>query len=77
MGNETRGLGGSGNTTNDSVCVLIQGADKQLYRVDVQDKFNGTYAVSYCPPSDGDYLISVFVNGGHVQVCKMRQFRIF
>jgi tripartite motif-containing protein 71 len=51
----------------DSVCVLIQGPDKQLYRVDVVDKQNGTYVVNYCPPVDGNYLISVFVNGGHIQ----------
>ena len=51
----------------DSVGVLIQGPDKQLYRVDVMDKQNGTYLVNYCPPVDGVYLISVFVNGSHVQ----------
>lgn len=51
----------------DSVCVLIQGPDKQLYRVDVADKQNGTYLVNYCPPTDGFYLISVFVNGDHIQ----------
>ena len=58
---ELRCIGG------DSVCVLIQGPDKQLYRVDVIDKQNGTYLVNYCPPQDGFYLISVFVNGGHIQ----------
>jgi len=50
----------------DSVCVLIQGADKQLYRADIQDKQNGTYLVNYCPPSDGQYIVSVFMNGGHI-----------
>ena len=58
---ELRCIGG------DSVCVLIQGPDKQLYRVDVIDKQNGTYLVNYCPPTDGYYLISIFVNGGHIQ----------
>jgi tripartite motif-containing protein 71 len=51
----------------DAVCVLIQAPDKQLYRVEAVDKQNGTYMVSYCPPVDGMYLISVFVNGNHIQ----------
>lgn len=58
---ELRCIGG------DSICVLIQGQDKQLYRVDAIDKQNGTYLVNYCPPSDGLHLISVLVNGSHIQ----------
>ncbi len=58
---ELRCIGG------DAVCVLIQGPDKQLYRVDVIDKQNGTYLVNYCPATDGTYLISIFVNGSHIQ----------
>ena len=58
---EIRSIGG------DAVYVLVQGPDKQLYRVDSVDKQNGTYLVNYCPPTDGTYLISVFVNSGHIQ----------
>lgn len=58
---ELRCIGG------DSVNVLIQGPDKQLYCVDVIDKQNGTYLVNYCPPLDGIYIISALVNGNHIQ----------
>jgi tripartite motif-containing protein 71 len=58
---EARSVGG------DAVFVLIQGPNKQLYRVDVIDKQNGTYLVNYCPPNNGGYLISVLVNGNHIQ----------
>lgn len=58
---ESRCIGG------DTINVLILGPDKQLYRVDAIDKQNGTYVVSYCPPMDGSYIISVFINGAHIQ----------
>lgn len=60
-------LGESRCVGSDAVYVLIQGPDKQFYRVDVIDRQNGTYLASYCPPLDGSYLISVFVNGAHIQ----------
>lgn len=50
----------------DSVQVFIQAPDRQLYRVDVCDQRDGTYSVSYCPPLDGVYVLSVLVNGQHV-----------
>ena len=56
-----RGVGG------DQVMVVIQGPDKQLYKVDAIDRSNGCYMVNYCPPMEGFYLISVLVNGTHIK----------
>jgi hypothetical protein len=63
--NEARCQGG------DTVLVFVLAPDRHLHRLsadtdNVFDKHDGTYLVTYCPPLDGPYTISVLVNAQHI-----------
>lgn len=46
--------------------VIIRGADGAIYRGEVLDRQNGTYMVSYRPPSEGQHIISVTLRRQHI-----------
>lgn len=50
----------------DPVDVIIQSPEGALYRTEVVDRQNGTYAVSYRPQLEGQHIISITIRGKHI-----------
>ncbi len=48
----------------DSFSVQIQGVARE--NICVTDRHDGTYAVEYCVPAEGNYQASVTLDGAHV-----------
>jgi len=48
----------------DSFSVQIQGVAREA--ICVTDRHDGTYAVEYCVPAEGNYQASVTLDGAHV-----------
>lgn len=46
--------------------VLIRSPDGAIYRAEVLDRQNGTYMVSYRPPSEGEHVVSVTLRRQHI-----------
>ena len=57
---DNRAIGG------DPVDVIIQSPEGALYRAEVLDRQNGTYAVSYRPQVEGQHTVSVTIRGQHI-----------
>ncbi|XP_078609465.1 E3 ubiquitin-protein ligase TRIM71-like isoform X1 [Branchiostoma floridae x Branchiostoma japonicum] len=54
-------------TGGDPVSVIIQSPEGGLYRAEVIDRQNGTYAVNYRGQTEGQHTISVTIRGKHIQ----------
>jgi len=57
----------------DHIEVKIQGSKGDLSGVEVVDKNDGTYHVSYKLPSNGTYRINVLINGSHIKGSPINQ----
>ncbi|XP_062922735.1 E3 ubiquitin-protein ligase TRIM71 [Mobula hypostoma] len=51
----------------DLVVVVIMGPDGCLFRADVLDHHDGTYAVNYSPHLEGEHVVSVTIRGQHIE----------
>ena len=51
----------------DPVEVIVQSPEGALYRADILDRQNGTYAVSYRPQTEGKHNISITIRGNQIQ----------
>ncbi|XP_046361249.2 E3 ubiquitin-protein ligase TRIM71-like [Haliotis rufescens] len=51
----------------DPLEIIIQSPEGALYRTEVIDRQNGSYAVTYRPQTEGQHIISVTIRGKHIR----------
>ncbi|XP_013409980.1 E3 ubiquitin-protein ligase TRIM71 [Lingula anatina] len=59
-------LGDQRAVGGDPLDVIVQSPEGVLFRAEITDRQNGTYAVSYRPQSEGQYIVSVTIRGKHI-----------